>query len=25
MDGRSKTHTLGIGVQPADPEFFYIG
>ncbi len=25
MDGRSKTHTLGMGVQPADPEFFYIG
>jgi CRISPR-associated protein Cas2 len=25
MDGRSKTHTLGIGVQPTDPEFFYIG
>ena len=25
MDGRSETHTLGIAVQPADPEFFYIG
>ncbi|MBI4843628.1 MAG: CRISPR-associated endonuclease Cas2 [Nitrospirae bacterium] len=25
MDGRSKTHTLGIGVQPKDPEYFYIG
>lgn len=25
MDGRSKTHTLGIAVQPGDPEFFYIG
>ncbi|MDI9558906.1 MAG: CRISPR-associated endonuclease Cas2 [Pseudomonadota bacterium] len=25
MDGRSKTHTLGIAVQPADPAYFYIG
>jgi len=25
MDGRSRTHTLGIGVQPNDPEYFYIG
>jgi len=25
MDGRSKTHTLGIAVQPADPEYFYVG
>jgi len=25
MDGRSKTHTLGIAVQPHDPSFFYIG
>jgi CRISPR-associated protein Cas2 len=25
MDGRSRTHTLGIGVQPKDPEYFYIG
>lgn len=25
MDGRSRTHTLGIGVQPRDPEYFYIG
>lgn len=25
MDGRSKTHTLGIAVQPNDPEYFYIG
>jgi len=25
MDARSKTHTLGIGVQPKDPSYFYIG
>jgi len=25
MDGRSKTHTLGIAVQPHDPAYFYIG
>lgn len=25
MDGRSRTHALGIGVQPKDPAFFYIG
>jgi len=25
MDGRSRTHTLGIAVEPHDPEFFYIG
>lgn len=25
MDGRSRTHTLGIGVQPKDPSFFYFG
>jgi CRISPR-associated protein Cas2 len=25
MDGRSRTHTLGIAVQPNDPEYFYIG
>ncbi|OGL43869.1 MAG: CRISPR-associated endonuclease Cas2 [Candidatus Schekmanbacteria bacterium RBG_16_38_10] len=25
MDGRSKTHVLGIGIQPKDPEYFYIG
>lgn len=25
MDGRSRTHTLGIAVQPVDPEYFYIG
>lgn len=25
MDGRSKTHALGIGLQPKDPSFFYIG
>ncbi len=25
MDGRSKTHTLGIAVQPHDPEYFFIG
>jgi len=25
MDGRSRTHTLGIAVQPADPDFFYVG
>ena len=25
MDGRSKTHTLGIAVQPKDPAFFYFG
>ncbi|NLW36559.1 CRISPR-associated endonuclease Cas2 [Syntrophorhabdus aromaticivorans] len=25
MDGRSRTHTLGIAAQPQDPEYFYIG
>ena len=25
LDGRSRTHTLGIGVQPKDPSFFYFG
>jgi CRISPR-associated protein Cas2 len=25
MDGRSKTHTLGIAIQPDDPEYFYVG
>lgn len=25
MDGRSRTHTLGIGLQPKDPSYFYIG
>jgi CRISPR-associated protein Cas2 len=25
MDGRSRTHTLGIAIQPKDPEYFYIG
>lgn len=25
MDGRSKTHTLGVAVQPKDPAFFYFG
>lgn len=25
MDGRSKTHTLGIAIQPRDPKFYYIG
>ncbi len=25
MDGRSRTHTLGIAVQPKDPAYFYIG
>jgi len=25
LDGRSRTHTLGIGVQPKDPAFFYFG
>ena len=25
MDGRSKTHTLGIAAQPCDPAYFYIG
>ncbi len=25
MDARSRTHALGIGVQPKDPEYFYIG
>jgi CRISPR-associated protein Cas2 len=25
MDGRSKTHTLGIAVQPKNPKYFYIG
>lgn len=25
MDDRSKTHALGIAVQPKDPQYFYIG
>jgi CRISPR-associated protein Cas2 len=25
MDGRSRTHTLGIAVQARDPEYFYVG
>lgn len=25
MDGRSRTHALGIGIQPKDPVYFYIG
>ena len=25
MEGRSKTHTLGIALQPKNPEYFYIG
>lgn len=25
MDGRSRTHTLGIAIQPKDPDYFYIG
>lgn len=25
MDGRSRTHTLGIGLQPKDPDYFYVG
>jgi CRISPR-associated protein Cas2 len=25
MDGRSHTHALGIGLQPRDPAYFYIG
>ena len=25
LDGRSKPHTLGVGVEPVDPAFFYIG
>jgi CRISPR-associated protein Cas2 len=25
MDGRSRTHTIGIAVQPKDPSFFYFG
>ncbi|MBI5194627.1 MAG: CRISPR-associated endonuclease Cas2 [Nitrospirae bacterium] len=25
MDGRSRTHALGIAVQPKDPAYFYIG
>lgn len=25
LDGRSRTHTLGIGIQPKDPTFFYFG
>ena len=25
LDGRSRTHTLGIAVQPKDPKFFYFG
>ncbi len=25
LDGRSRTHTLGIAIQPKDPSFFYFG
>lgn len=25
MDGRSRTHIIGIAVQPKDPSFFYFG
>ncbi len=25
LDGRSKTHVLGIALQPKDPSYFYIG
>lgn len=25
MDSRSSTHTIGIALQPKDPEYFYIG
>ncbi len=25
LDGRSRTHTLGIAVEPRDPEYFYVG
>ena len=25
MDGRSRTHALGIGLQPKDPDYFYVG
>ena len=25
MDGRSRTHALGIAVQPKDPQYFYVG
>ncbi len=25
MDGRSRTHAIGIAVQPKDPSYFYIG
>lgn len=25
MDARSRTHTLGIAVQPHDPAYFFIG
>lgn len=25
MDARSRTHVLGIAIQPKDPAYFYIG
>ncbi len=25
MDARSRTHVLGIAIQPKDPDYFYIG
>lgn len=25
MDGRSRTHVLGIAIQPKDPDYFYVG
>ena len=25
MDARSRTHTMGVAIQPHDPAYFYIG
>lgn len=25
MDARSRTHTLGVAIQPKDPAYFYFG
>jgi CRISPR-associated protein Cas2 len=25
LDGRSRTHTLGVALQPKDPAYFYVG
>lgn len=25
LDPRTRVHTLGVAVQPADPEFYYVG